>query len=384
MKLILKKWISLVLALYMVLMHLPAPTVRAAEVPITLEKIQMESTAHSASMISDWTIENDKKLTQHQVMMPFGENEYMTDPTEAGERLRDAIKNREETLSIFFEADADVPFEDIVSSIHEVAVAHTGEPDEGDYLAFQRPTIGSEGSCYPGGETKQYSVVFHIRPYTTLDQEAQVDAAVTQLLEDLRLDGKSDYEKISTVYRWMCAHIAYDYEHCESWDYTLRHTAYAALIDRTADSQGYAVLFYRLMLELGIDCRVVTTYGGDDSHAWNIVKLGGMYYNVDAACDAPIYAEEGTMHYFLRGDYVIEDHYKHGKFRTEEFSAQYPMSEADYVPSQPECSHVFDQWCGTDQYSHQSVCNICGYVECAPIPAPCAREQKLSRCLRCL
>ena len=60
----------------------------------------------------------------------------------------------------------------------------------------------------------------------------------------------------------------------------LKYTAYAAMINKTAVCQGYASLLYRLLLECGVDCRVVTGYGNGGRHAWNIVEVDGKYYNV--------------------------------------------------------------------------------------------------------
>ena len=63
-------------------------------------------------------------------------------------------------------------------------------------------------------------------------------------------------------------------------------TAYGALIDRTCVCQGYAALLYRLLLELGVDNRVLTGTGNGGGHAWNIVELDDVYYNVDPTWDA--------------------------------------------------------------------------------------------------
>lgn len=317
----------------------------------------------TSAMSAEQMIETAEAGRKQPSLMPFGDNVYLTDPVEAGMLLRQAIKNREERLEIHLEADAELPFEDLVDAIREVAIAHTGQANEGDYLLYQLPTIDCGASVHSKGSINQYDMDFQLAPYTTKEQEQQVDAAVTQLLGSLQLEGKSDYEKISTVYRWVCAMVAYDFEHCADWEYTLKDTAYAALIHRTADNRGYAVLMYRMMLELGIDCRIITGDYCYSDHAWNIVKLDGKYYTLCASCDAHEQAEDGAYQYFLCTQYTLFDHFRDYDFIKEEFASQYPMAGAEYIPSDPECDHAFGQWYCVDDYAHERVCSLCGYKQ---------------------
>ena len=114
-----------------------------------------------------------------------------------------------------------------------------------------------------------------------------MDTAVSNLLKSLNVSGKSDYQKVGAVYDYICDNVTYDYDNLEDDSYTLKFTAYAALKNKTAVCQGYALLFYRLMLELGIDARVIAGDGGGP-HGWNIVKLGNVYYNADTTWDAGV------------------------------------------------------------------------------------------------
>ena len=78
-------------------------------------------------------------------------------------------------------------------------------------------------------------------------------------------------------------------------------TAYAALVTGAADSQGAALALKAVCDRLGIDCTVVRgTLGtlGAQAHYWNIVRLGGDYYHVDASR----YAEVGASGAFLKSD----------------------------------------------------------------------------------
>ncbi len=90
------------------------------------------------------------------------------------------------------------------------------------------------------------------------------------------------------------------------------------------------MLLYRLMLELGIDCRVITGIGNGGAHAWNIVELGGLYYNADATWDSSYYTGIGTMPWRLRANDTFGNHTRDEEFDTDAFNTEYPMSETDY------------------------------------------------------
>lgn len=76
------------------------------------------------------------------------------------------------------------------------------------------------------------------------------------------------------------------------------YTAYGAILDGQANSEGYAMA-YKLLCDIaGIECQVILGRLDGADHAWNIIKLGEDYYHVDpAAC-----ALEGYDAAFLRSD----------------------------------------------------------------------------------
>lgn len=73
-------------------------------------------------------------------------------------------------------------------------------------------------------------------------------------------------------------------------------SAYSALVGKQSVCAGYSRAFQYIMMELGIPCYYCVGYAGED-HAWNIIKLGDGFYNVDLAWDDPIGSEAGEIHY---------------------------------------------------------------------------------------
>lgn len=78
----------------------------------------------------------------------------------------------------------------------------------------------------------------------------------------------------------------------------MNQSAYSALVGGRSVCAGYARAFQYIMQELGVPCYYCTGYAGED-HAWNIVKIDGVYQNVDVTWDD---TEEPTYNYFNKTD----------------------------------------------------------------------------------
>ena len=266
--------------------------------------------------------------------VPASEPIYATTFAEAGAQMREGMVQRQQTLVVYYQTD------NYDSSQHKdifnAAVAHTGMPKEGDALlwVYAGYKVSIRKSVQNGitYATFTYTMTY----YTTAEQEAQMDAAVAQLFADLSPSG-TDFQKLDTVYEYICDNISYDYDTLYDDDYKLKYTAYAALINKTAVCQGYAVLLYRLALEMGIDCRVITGIGNNGGHGWNIVKLGDVYYNTDSTWDAIWMQALGYYNYYLQCEYTFTsggtDHYRDAEYDTTEFHALYPISATNFDPA---------------------------------------------------
>ncbi len=71
----------------------------------------------------------------------------------------------------------------------------------------------------------------------------------------------------------------------ESSDYLLggSPTAYGTIVERTGNSEGFAMAYKLLCSILGVKCTVVEGYLGETRHFWNIIELGGESYHADTA-----------------------------------------------------------------------------------------------------
>ncbi len=244
----------------------------------------------------------------------------------AAQVLREGLIARKSEITLSFPVEAGFDVDDIWQS----AMRHNGTPGAGDYLLWQIGALGWNLYRNTVSGTDCYTITFMVDYYTTAAQEAQVDAAVKSLLAQLALDGRSDAEKIRAIYDWICTNVTYDQTNLNNSSYVLKYTAYAALIDRTAVCQGYALLLYRLALELGVDMRFISGTANGGGHGWNIVCLDGLYYNLDATWDATRRQAGMDYSWYLRGSSNFTDHVRDDDYLTPEFVQAYPTDPADY------------------------------------------------------
>ena len=244
--------------------------------------------------------------------------------------LEQLIK-RESTIKVSFRLD-NPPEERLAGDFFDAAIAHTGEPAAGDYIKFQMGGYGADVEVSPDGSggyiaTVTYTVDF----YTTAAQERLVDQKVAEIAEELGLDELDNFECVRAIYKYITSHVSYDYDHLEDDNYTLKYTAYAALFDGKAVCQGYAALFYRLANANYAYSRIISGTGGPDNgpHAWNIVRVGDEYYNIDCTWDAGKIS--GTYDWFMKCDANFPEHVRDAEYADEYFYETYPMAQEDYI-----------------------------------------------------
>ncbi len=98
-------------------------------------------------------------------------------------------------------------------------------------------------------------------------------------------------------------------------------SAYSALVEGTSVCAGYSRAFQLSCQKLGIVCYYVTGVANGEEHAWNIVRIGGNYYNVDITGDDTINETLNTHSYQYFN--VTDGQIAHNHIRSE-LSAKLP------------------------------------------------------------
>ncbi len=263
--------------------------------------------------------------------------EYATTIEEAGEQLREGLKSRSGTIYVYYDSSGMFENQNFYD-IFYAAMEHTGDPEAGDYLLHQYSGWTARASAKLSWSPYHWTVTYTVTYFTTAEQEAEVTAKLDEVMEELDLDSKCDYERILAIYDYICENITYDYDNLYDTTYLLKHSAYAALINGTAVCQGYAVLFYRMALEAGVDAR----YVAGSNHGWNIVQLGDVYYNLDTTWDASNKVAGRSYQYFLLCDDTFgTNHIRSSTYTTDSFYEAYPMADSNYTLTS-DSSHSWD------------------------------------------
>ena len=149
----------------------------------------------------------------------------------------------------------------------------------------------------------------------------RIAAAADECIASLP-DGADDYAKSKYVYEWLADHVDYDDSVFDGAKGSIAmpsgadpddygQTAGNALVDGRAVCAGYSRAFQYLMQRLGLQCLYVTGYvayeGTEEYHAWNVVRLDGEYYLVDATWGDPAYFDvesEEEIYYTVDYDYL--------------------------------------------------------------------------------
>lgn len=259
---------------------------------------------------------------------------YFTNADTVIDGVREALRQRSPSVTVSYHASGDHMDDTaaLAEDLMQFVYAETDAPDEGDYLRYQTAGYTLRYSRNPacGGYAYQMTIVPEY--YTDFRQEQLVSELVHTRLAALSLtDRMSDYETARRIYDDVRGSVSYDTVHRKNTHYHLKSTAYGALRNGTATCQGYAVLLYRMLREAGLSARIVTGYAGDDGaepeyHAWNLVCIDGMYYNLDATWDRG----DAEPRWFLCADAGFPHHVRTGDSAAPEFYETCPMAAENY------------------------------------------------------
>ena len=134
----------------------------------------------------------------------------------------------------------------------------------------------------------------------------------------------SDYDCVKAIHDYVVKNVNYDVNGISTGAVNdtshPSHTAESALCNGLAVCDGYAQAFELLCAEAGIYAYMMygegtNPGGGVESHAWNVVKIDGEWYQIDCTWDDPTGMSEDYISYenFLLADHNGGGHTDSGK-----------------------------------------------------------------------
>lgn len=224
---------------------------------------------------------------------------------------------------------------------NEVYKEETGDPKGGH-------TMASMG----GGLTNIYDITYsesekaYIGEVTgsggygsKKDRYDQAVKKLNEVIKNLNLDGKSDYEKFKAVTNWIVSNVRYDDDNETKY----QHDLTGAVLDGLTVCDGYAGTFYYMANAVGLNALFEDGIGNDNRirHAWNLVQIDGTYYYVDPTNayfkedgepgSEVLYGQKYFFSLYTPDSTTIEDTYKN-------------ISQDDYLKEYSICKGNHDLW----------------------------------------
>ena len=140
---------------------------------------------------------------------------------------------------------------------------------------------------------------------------------------ELKLSEKDEFEKVFAIHQFLCEEIEYDTEEADP---------YRAILSGKGLCDAYARGFKIFCDLAGIPCEYIVGRASDgeivnESHAWNMVRLGAEYYNVDVTWDAT----GKNYQYFLVPDQRLnQTHTPQTEPRPRAVSSRYLLSRGSF------------------------------------------------------
>jgi transglutaminase/protease-like cytokinesis protein 3 len=232
-------------------------------------------------------------------------------PEEFSTAIKNSLKNFDSSLTINIENYSSEQYN--LSSI--MSEIFKENPD----LNFGYKSSHFSGTTSNGIVTATITFSYYDTQSNLINKSNQISSKVTEIVNSVTNATMSDYDKELALHDYLVNNCQYDQRVIDGTipdnsDNT--YNAYGALINGSAVCQGYADAMYRLLKGVGIESMSVSgtaTNGVEtENHAWNIVKIGGQYYQLDATFDDPSY-KDGSNHpthdYFnVTDDLLAQDH----------------------------------------------------------------------------
>lgn len=367
-------------------------------VTLTFQKLKADADLTKAIWLdSDKVISDLGQLPKYTSRFQIGEfteapsednNSYTSDEARIVEAIAKHLEGRRtDDLTLYYTSKTVVTEKTISDWFH------SAKETLNSYDQFGIQSFHAAMSKYSRSDTIYHTVTYRMDYYTTQEQEQKFEDTLQNVISQLNVSGKNDFQKILEAYRYVCEHVTYD----EEADH--RFTAYGALVEGKAVCQGYSLLLMRMLQELGIESDVVFGVAQDVNHMWNTAYLDGEYFLLDATWDSQ--SETGCYQWFLNGTDTFDYHSPDEKYadnvsnddHVDAFAASHVLSGDDKdcttadicsrckVTFEAETEHAFTNGCDPDcnnpgcsytrSVSHKDddqdhFCDICGENQSAP------------------
>ncbi len=212
--------------------------------------------------------------------------------------IHDTVVQRLPSCNV--ELDGDMSVSEVKSYLTDafyaaLSFAYSKTNIDAQYAQYQFNDVAFK-SNYSNGV---YHITYIFTYRSNAKEELEVNNAVKNFFASVDLNNISDYDLLKKIHDFVLDSCTYSSDFSEDSVYT----AWGALCDSDAVCEGYALAFYRLCKEAGLDVVMDVSDPQKGCHAWNIVNLGGKCYYVDATWDDSFDENDGDKYSLFLVDY---------------------------------------------------------------------------------
>mgnify|MGYP001025716339 CR=1 FL=1 len=275
---------------------------------------------------NEWTEDGSGYEYQedNSIALFSGQIEYTDTVSDAADVLRREMICRNGVISIYYQGEY---VSGMSKDILETAVSYDDSLPgmAGDYLRYNYNRVVRRTYKGINGDGEYYRFEYELYYLSSYEQELAVENKILEILDSLDVYASDRETQIRSVYTYITSNVRYDNTIYDTFNV---HSAYGAAVEGKAVCQGYSLLLYRLLQELGIKNRMIPGEAGGINHVWNIVEMDGRGYNLDPTWD---WGKEAGFDWFLKGSETFAlSHSRNSEYLSEEFMQQYVMAEKDY------------------------------------------------------
>jgi len=207
------------------------------------------------------------------------------------------------------------------------------------YLSYSTSALISEHN-----EVLQLNLDYYYPKSMIPDMKRELEEKIALFLSGLD-ENWTDFEKALYVYDKLILETSYTAGEKDSL-----YTVYGVFLENQAVCQGYASAYTLIMRDyLGIETHYI--YSKEMNHAWNLIRLNGQYYHVDATWGDPQPDEPGRVNhrFFLLSDDAMRNIEPVHKNWTSPFPAtDTKYDESSYKAIQTGLIPTEQEWIGID------------------------------------
>lgn len=134
---------------------------------------------------------------------------------------------------------------------------------------------------YVAGNTTEVQLYSVLSPPEIKTKSEKLITAITDLINQVPA-GLSEFERELAIHDLLLGECFYNDEVESTSEDWVPFSVYGAIVSGSAVCEGYSKAIQYLLSIFGIECNTISGTGNGNLHQWNVVKIDGKWYHLDA------------------------------------------------------------------------------------------------------